>query len=405
MVKRKPFIIILGLSMMLFCGSTVNAKTSVDVINEFETGIVDIELTEYQKNGDTEELWVNKAEVLPADEISKIPRIHNDGNDCYVRAKITFTGTDEVDDECLYGMTNDWVKADDGYYYYKKILPHGEDVDIFQGIKIPDNFSQNMEGNTFYIDIAVDAIQSKNFTPNFETASPWGSVEILECEKEGQYDVSTFKKSDSKAFQITYQGDSKKLIRNHEDFFDNFPYLMPGDTYSDGIDIVNNSNNDIKLYFRSEALDDSELLDKILLEITTIVDGEYKVLYSGTLRAEELSEDVILGVIPKGEKAYFDFKIEVPAELNNKYTILDSYVRWIFSTSPIEEIIETNKPTETNPPTNETISTVTTVPNVIPTGDSANVGLYMILIGISLGLFFIVCLKAVKDGKEDEGDA
>ena len=245
MMKRRHFLVMLGLSAVLFCTGTIHAMTSVDVTNRFDTGIVDIELSEYQLNGDKEEKWVDKTEILPADEISKIPRIHNDGNDCYVRAKITYNDTTEIDDSCLYGMSDKWEKADDGYFYFTDILPHGEDVDIFQGIKIPVDFSQDNEGKSFSIDIDVDAIQSKNFVPQFTAASPWGSVEILECKKEGLYDISTFGQTDNKSFMIVYQGSSKELITNHTDFFGNIPYLMPGDVYKDSAKIINNSNNDI----------------------------------------------------------------------------------------------------------------------------------------------------------------
>ena len=377
MIKRKHFIIMIGLSIVLFCTGTIYAMTQTEVTNYFETGIVDIELSEYQLNGDTEEPYTDKEVVVPNQKISKIPRIQNDGVDCYIRAKITFRETDEVNDECLFGMDEKWVKADDGFYYYTEIVPHGSSVDLFDGLIIPEDFSKKYE-EAFYIDIDTDAIQSKNFTPNFDSANPWGSVEILECEKEGMYDVSTFKASDSKSFEIKYLGDSGQLIKNEEDFFVNFPYLMPGDVYSDSVELVNDSEDMIKLYFRSEALDDSALLDNILLTITTEIGGKEEVVYSGSLRAAELCENIILGRIPKGDTGYFHFTIEVPAELNNEYTILDSYVTWIFSTELIEDS------------------------DIIPeTGDTTNFwGFYLSLAGVLLCFFGVLGLKCT--AKEEE---
>ena len=41
---------------------------------------------------------------MPGDDISKIPRITNDGNDCYVRAKLEFSGTDVDLEKELYGF-------------------------------------------------------------------------------------------------------------------------------------------------------------------------------------------------------------------------------------------------------------------------------------------------------------
>lgn len=382
MIKRKHFIIMIGLSIILFCTGTVYAMTQTEVTNYFETGIVDIELSEYQLNGDSEEPYTDKETVVPNQKISKIPRIQNDGVDCYIRAKITFRNTDEVNDECLFGMDEKWQKADDGYYYYTEIVPHGSSVDLFAGLTIPEDFSKEYE-EAFYIDIDTDAIQSKNFTPNFDSANPWGSVEILECEKEGMYDVSTFKASDSKSFEIKYLGESGTLIKNEEDFFVNFPYLMPGDVFSDSVELVNDGKDPMKLYFRSEAFDDSALLDKIQLTITTEIDGKKETVYSGSLRAVELNENIILGTIPEGDTGHFHFTIEVPPELNNEYTILDSFVTWIFST----EIIEDS--------------------DMAPqTGDSTTFwGFYLCLAGIFLCFFGIVGLRRTQREEEVEYNA
>lgn len=380
MVKRKLAIILLGLLVMLFGCGMVYGMVSVEVTNHFETGIVDISLTEYQKNGNIETLWVDNPVILPGSVISKIPRIHNDGNACYVRAKITFRETDDINEANLFGIGNKWIKADDGYYYYTEILPHGGDVDLFKGLTLPDDYSQENEGTQFYIDIDVDAIQSKHFTPLFDAAQPWGSVEILECGKEGQYDISKFKPSDSQAFKIEYQGKTGKLIKNSDDFFANFPYLMPGDTYSDTARLVNDGNEDITLYFRSTAQDASNLLDKIQLKITNEINGKTVVFYDGNLRATELSETVVLGTIKANTEADFNFEIKVPAELNNQYSISSSYVKWLFSTKMIDG-------SDSESP---------------KTGDAANLNLYTGMFGLSLILFGILIIMSTKPKKKEE---
>lgn len=368
MKMKKYLAIIAGICLMLLFGGTIYAMTSVEVTNHFETGIVDISLTEYQKNNGTEELWKDNPTILPGDQISKIPRIYNNGNDCYVRAKLTFRDMEEIGEQNLYGIDETWVKADDGYYYYTNILPHGESVDIFEGIKIPTDFSQENEEKIFYIDIDVDAIQSKNFTPQYDMSAPWGSVEILKCEKEGQYDISTFRQSDTKSFEIKYEGDSKKLIKNSEDFFGNIPYLMPGDKYSDSVEFVNTGNEAIALYFRSEAADDSELLEKILLKITTNIAGEQRVVYSGNLKATELSKDSILGIIPENAEGYFDFEIEMPETLNNKYSIQSSYIKWIFSAEDVTDTVDVEKSTIAITQMNDTFKyTIDTIHNKLST--------------------------------------
>lgn len=420
MVKRKYFILLLALSVMLFCCGTVYAMTAVSVINPFETGIVDISLTEYEKKDTEETLYTDSKIILPGDIISKIPRIHNDGNDCYVRAKIIFRGTVDISVKDLFGMSDKWILSDDGYYYYTEILPHGKDVDIFEGLKIPEDFPQEAEGEVFYLDIDADAIQSQNFNPQFDRASPWGDVEILECEKEGQYDVSTFKPSDSKSFEIVYEFGTDKLVVNEDDFFANIPYLMPGDTYTDTVKIKNEDYHNIKLYFRSEQIDDSELLKKIGLKITAKLSGTDKetFVYEGNLKAEDLSEDVLLSVIGRHREAEFKFEINVPAELNNKYSIENSKVKWIFSADYIPIYYPDEEPEEENPeippedekpekpedPEDDKTSEETEKPTSVPkTGDAMNMTLWIFMMACSL-ILFIIAVLGLKLTKEERSE-
>lgn len=376
MVNKKLYIIALGLSVILFVCGLIYGMVSVDVTNHFETGIVDIDLTEHQIVDGDEEPGEDGVKVMPGNVVSKIPRVYNSGNDCYVRVKITFRDVDGLDESNLVGMGEKWVKADDGYYYYTEILPHGEAVDIFQAVSIPNDFPQTNEGSTFYIDIAADAIQSKNFAPMFGEASPWGSVEIIECVKEGQYDVSTFKPSDDQSFQILYQGDAKDLIKNHDDFFANIPYMMPGDTFSDSVTLKNDSDNLVKLHFRSVAVDDSELLDKIQLKITTEIDGKESVFYEGSLKAAALAEDSVLASLEANSEGTFHFEIYVPHELNNEFSISSSAVKWVFSTE------------------------VTEVPDNPETGDDFNIILWVSMLGISLTSLALLLVLGVKDKKK-----
>lgn len=340
MVQKKLLILFLCLCIAVLSCGLIYALTSVEVTNELETGIVDIRIKEYQNVGGKEVPWEDDPLFLPGDTISKIPRIYNDGNDCYIRVKITFRDTDDLSENNLLGISDKWIKASDGYYYYTEILPHGEDVNIFEALKIPIDYPQENEGKRFYIDLAADAIQSQNFEPRFDLTQPWGEVEIQECGKEGQYDVSTFKQADAQIFSITYQGDVKKLSKSTDDFFVNFPYLMPGDTYSDTLQLVNDGQRDVKLYFRTGAEDESDLLDKIQMKIVTEIAGNTSVFYEGSLRAASLNADVVLGTIPGNTEGTFRFEIHMPHELDNQYTLSESLVQWIFSTEEIPEPIK-----------------------------------------------------------------
>ena len=338
MGKRKICLIFLMVFMLLVCGIEIYAGTSLSVSNPFETGIVKISLKEYEKDGMQEKEWKDQKVLLPADKVSKIPRIKNEGCSCYVRAKLLFRELDGIGAQHLFGISKDWMLADDGYYYYTEILENGENVEIFQGLDIPKDLSKIYEGKTFYLDIDVDAIQSKNFTPQFEAATPWGAVEILRTKEVDGYDLCEYQPAKKNNFQILYEKESEKLIANSRNFFEYFPYLMPGDHYSERIEISNQNKEEVQLYFKSIASENCELSKKIQLKITCGTENQPKVVYEGALSESEMSKEVLLGKISKNQKMYFDFEIAVPREMNNKYTLLNNEVIWIFSTEPIENV-------------------------------------------------------------------
>lgn len=367
-----------GLSFIfLFSGSVIYAMPETSVTNHFGTGIVDIELDEYELTADgqeqpfrdyTGEEGMNPL-ILPGTDISKIPRITNEGNDCYVRAKLTFRDIDVELEDDLYGFPEGWTKHADGYYYYDQILETGDEIDIFKGLLIPIDFPQSEECKTFYLDIDVDSIQSKNFTPDFESDSPWGPVEIQDCIKEDMYDITTFKSVDDQTLTVIYQGDSKELFSNPDDFFINFPVFLPGDEFSDEAELKNNSKTPIKLYFRSEVTHDSDLLEKLNLTITSEINGKVVHIYDGPMKNSIIEDNLLLGTIPAGAWGTLKFTVTVPPELDNYYTILNSYVKWIFSTEPIE---------------------------TVKTGDNGNVGLMF----ISAGIVFAMAAFLLREKEE-----
>ena len=74
--------------------------------------------------------------ILPGDEISKIPRITNRSEPCWVRVRITYTddleGEKGMDDSNLSGMSERWVKKGE-YFYYTRKLKQSESADVFTG--------------------------------------------------------------------------------------------------------------------------------------------------------------------------------------------------------------------------------------------------------------------------------
>lgn len=363
--KRKIAIILCSAVVTLGIG-TAFGETVASVVNNFNTGIVDIDLQQYEIVNGEEVESSGVTEVMPGRQVSRIARITNEEYDCYVRAKVAFS--DEcLTDSDLYGVSDDWVRKPDGYYYYTKVLKTEDTADIFEGVSVPTDFSQDLQETQLDLDVSVDAIQSRNFNPNFDNGNPWGDVEILE-RKQGDYEMSQFKlNEDSSVFKVEYKGASEGIIINSDDFFSDFATLMPGDVLEHDIELKNTGDNKIDLYFNTETVDDSELLDAIQLQIS--VDG--REIYNGSINAEELNDKIKLGNYGDGKMS---FKVTVPAELNNHYSLLDSKVKWVFSADEqeteggISQVLDKINPVKTGDPTVITGWTVLLVGSVIAIG-------------------------------------
>lgn len=169
------------------------------VTNHATMGIVDIDLQEYTLDSNGRKVaWEDKTNVIPGDTISKIAEINvvDGAADCYVRAKVEISCKDEdlADDSKMLTLSNlnvnssDWYYCEnDGYFYYKTILKSGDSpITLFSEVTIPSNLDNAWSLEEFNIDVKAEAIQSKNFTPNFSAGStaPWPGItpaDIEEC--------------------------------------------------------------------------------------------------------------------------------------------------------------------------------------------------------------------------------
>lgn len=375
-MKKKKLVIFLVSLSILMCGSgTILAMTETSVTNTLSTGIVDIELEEYRIQDGEEQKYEDMKDILPGQVISKIPRIHNAGNDCYIRVKLELTGTEESIE--IQEIGDNWVQGKDGYLYYTEVLKTGEETDLFQSIRIPEDFAQ-AENSTFQLKIDAEGIQSRNFTPDFEADAPWGVVEIQECKKEGQYDISSFKQASDQSLRVVYEGDSQKLFSDPEDFFVNFPVMLPGDMYEETAALENTAEKSVKLYFRGAAEEtaDNDLLEQIQLTITTEIAGKTETVYEGALKGEGLEENRLLGEIPAKSTGNFHFELYIPEELDNQYTVLTNQVVWAFSTEPLEPLTP------------------------VQTGDLRKTGIYLLTGGILLGAGTLILRKRRKQDEE-----
>lgn len=168
------------------------------VTNHAKMGIVDIDLKEYtiDSTGNKVE-WQDKQNILPGDHISKIPEIScvQGSVDCYIRAKVEINCKDENLQNSAKMLTIDNVNVDttnwyycenDGYFYYKTILTdHSNPVTLFTQVTIPSDLDNSWSLEEISINVTAEAIQSQNFTPNFEqnSTNPWPGITKSDIQK------------------------------------------------------------------------------------------------------------------------------------------------------------------------------------------------------------------------------
>lgn len=189
---NKTKILVLSLTAALgvvgTAGALANYTAEKEVVNNTKTDTVDIELKEYQidDNSSLSE-FVNPVNQVPGATVSKIPKIYNKGSDCWLRVKIDFDIDDKeletIDIDNLNGFEKDnWVFCkDDGYWYLKESLKEETNIDVFESVTIPSEWGNEYKDKNIYIDITAEAIQTKNFTPNYESNKPWGDEKAEEC--------------------------------------------------------------------------------------------------------------------------------------------------------------------------------------------------------------------------------
>lgn len=198
--KNKVKAIIAGISIAAVVGVAGIVAYFTDtatVTNHAKMGIVDIDLKEYTLDSTGAKVnWTDKTNVLPGETIDKIAEIEvvDGAADCYVRAKVEITAKDATlqrDSKMLTldnlnVNTSNWYYCEaDGYYYYKNILKDSDNpITLFSTVTIPNNWNNDWSLEDLSIDVTAEAIQSKNFTPNFTAGStnPWPGITAADIE-------------------------------------------------------------------------------------------------------------------------------------------------------------------------------------------------------------------------------
>lgn len=167
-------------------GATLAYFTDSDkATNTIVMGHVDVDLTEPEFDKNPDKTIEN---VTPGQEIVKDPTVavKEGSNDSYIRVSMNVEGLNEEQKASLLAKNadgsyknldinmSDWKESADGYFYYvgtyaegqkEGVLKAGQEVKLFNTVKIPTTWGNDAADVTFTIDVKAEAIQADNFTP------------------------------------------------------------------------------------------------------------------------------------------------------------------------------------------------------------------------------------------------
>lgn len=354
---KKKMWIAAGIFCAFWVGTAAYAarQSSTTVRNHISTGDINIGIREYEiRDGEEQRYDAVGKTVLPSQKISKIPRITNYANPCYIRVKINFTTEDTtksqgkkedeqsvgLSEKDLAGMKKEWKQAG-AYYYLTRPLISGESVDVFQSVTIPPWWGEEMSEKIMNIRIEAEAVQAAGFYPDFSSADPWHGTEAEVCLHEENGMIREIQK-EYQAMKVIYEEGAERLIAVPGDFFGNLGRVMPGDVLSDTVSLENVSGQEAELFFRTAVPAELNEQEKELLErFELTIHQREKILYSGPLSSEKLQKEPIsLGKLKPGEQDSLAFSLRLPKELKNEYALRTSAVDWIFSAFEEETLME-----------------------------------------------------------------
>lgn len=374
----------LGFIMIPIAGAHAQDISSVSVENNVAMGYVDITMNEYEYDREGRLVPCESyKDVLPGESVQRKILITNQANDAWIRLKLTFRneqGLKGVGEEMLTGSNDGWIKIGD-YYYRTSPLATGEGVYFDNSLAVPAQWDNRDAYKTFKMTVSVDAVQEKNFTPDFHSDDPWFGTVIEEAIK-GEYEK---KEISAGNFSVMYKGGAEGMVKVGDDFFQNWSELMPGDTWSDKAKIKSAYGDDVKIWFSTKTEAKNDLAARLIL---TIKNGE-KTVFEGSL--DKTSDKILLGTFGKGDERELSYTLYVPPELTNEYALSKAKTVWTF-----EAEIKGSETQEKNPVNRKQSSGVNT-------GDPHRVLPYLCLLGLAVLLALALYEKRKHIGRKGRG--
>lgn len=325
MVKKRFLkTIMITVAMSLSCVLPVFADTPA-------TGGVGVETNTYilDENGNKTDM-ANKDGLYPGELIGYVIEVKNTAMPAYLRTKVEVVSNVDISiTDMLKGISSDWVYTN-GYYYYKKSVDQGAVVQLCSKLKVPDN--NDLVNGGFSIKVRSEAVQSKNFKPDFGDDDPWHGMTVEKGKKEGiMYSVE-------KSFAVNKDSkfagsvDKKKILSQAGN-------LMPGDTITDSLVITSNKHAKVTLKATYGIKTYPDQKDLMKLKISS----GGKSIYTGSLFSDTLKNGIILGEYGVKGKDTLTFTLTMDKNLTN----ISSWIEIPVSFTVGGDVIDEEKGPET----------------------------------------------------------
>ena len=361
-IKIKLFLIGLVLFVIMSI-SGIYALNSQKTDGDFNTKIVDIQLQTYGVDDENNEIeYDDSKNVMPGEVITFMPKVSNVGEPCYIRLKINYVDENTDFMDYVTGFSSSLAKHGD-YYYYEKIFDKNEVLKVFDSIQIPSSISSDED--SVKIVITAQAIQTRNFEPDYSLEDPWKSIDVQETVN-SSYEIGA-------GFNIRFEDNTDGEVKVPNDYMSRFYNMMPGDEFSDNIEIKNNRKNKVRYYLRLETNEKNADKLKLLSQIKFIItNDDGKTIYDGTLQQ---FDKILLSELNANEYEKLVFKVMVPIDINNKFENLDPDLTFVFLSEEESSII--------NP----------------KTGDLIDVSMIIFLLS-AMGLIIVIIIGYINNKKE-----
>ena len=149
---------------------------------------------------------------------------------------------------------------------------------------------------------------------------------------------------------VTYDGEARNFIfspgstHSPTDLFQNFKGVMPGDSLTQDITVVNESYRNVKVKIYMRALgaheDSVDFLSQLKLRVKKSDGNTMAYMFDAAAdESAQLTDWVCLGTLYSGGKVDLQVLLDVPVSLDNTYSDQIGYLDWEFKVEefPVED--------------------------------------------------------------------